>query len=106
MPEIAPVAVLKERFSSVDANEGDTLQDVTVAPLIVGVIVVMGMPFVRVKEPDWYEIELPEPPEPPPDTVSFLALLPLQPFKTKLPNKTNTRVFISDIPNPSVTNFS
>ena len=47
VPEIAPV---EESIESPDGRDGETLQDVTVPPLEVGVTVVMAVFFTRESE--------------------------------------------------------
>lgn len=47
VPEIAPVEESIERPAG---SDGDTVQEVIVPPLTVGVTVVIAVPFVRVNE--------------------------------------------------------
>ena len=47
VPEMAPVVESSERPAG---KEGETDQDVMVPPLVVGVTVVMAVPFVKVNE--------------------------------------------------------
>ena len=53
VPEIAPVVVDSARPAG---SDGETDHDVGVPPLVVGVTVVINVPFVRVSELDGYVI--------------------------------------------------